>query len=609
MESKFAAASALAAQGFLVFPLAADAKAPPLIRDWPARATAHPHSVANFWVAWPNANVGIHCKGLVVIDVDVKKGGNDALDLLRLRDGLPATRVALTPSGGAHHFYRLPHDHPGVPNSISQLGPGLDIRSTNGYVVGAGSTLAAGTYRWEDDTAPIVDAPEWLVAALGVQSERPALPVATVPDATAECVDRALTWLKNQPPAIEGQGGDARTFAVAAGLRDFGVSAGQAFDLLKMWNNDCSPPWSDDDLGVKIANAYRYAENEPGARAVQADDFPVLQNTGTSAQVPRKSNIRTLAELAGDGTPAPGYVVKGLLQRASYGVMYGAPGEGKTFTALDLAYHVAAEKKWLERRVNGGCVLYLAYEGQGGLKKRAQALRQQYGTTDVPLYVVGANFNLREKQGRQDLGATMADLPTKPVLIIIDTFARALMGGDENSAQDVGAFNAAIEALIQSTGACVLVIHHSGKDASKGARGSSAILGAIDTEIEVRQGQIVATKQRDVDLGEPVGFKLTPIVVGMDEDGEDITSCIVEPAVVQTAGQQRITGNAKRGFETLCVLAPDNKPVTLHTWKEACKEFLGDRGASQRFYDLKRVLTARGYIEVVSEDLVKRKML
>lgn len=607
MESKFAAASALAAQGFLVFPLASNAKAPPLLNGWPAAATNAAETVAMFWTTWPNANVGIHCKGLVVIDVDVKKGGNDALDLLRLRDGLPATRVALTPSGGAHHFYRLPHDHPGVPNSVSQLGPGLDIRSTNGYVVGAGSTLASGTYRWEDDTAPIVDAPEWLVAALGVQSERPAAPVATVPDAAPEVVERAREWLKTAERSVKGSGGDQAAFRVAAGLRDLGVSYAQACDLMRgpEWDFGCG--WRDGRLEDKpIRSAYRYAENEPGARAVRADDFPAVQ---TAKPVTTKRTIRTLAELAGDGTPTPGYVVKGLLQRASYGVMYGAPGEGKTFTALDLAYHVAAEKKWLERRVNGGCVLYLAYEGQGGLKKRAQALRQQYGTTDVPLYVVGANFNLREKQGRQDLGATMADLPTKPVLIIIDTFARALMGGDENSAQDVGAFNAAIEALIQSTGACVLVIHHSGKDASKGARGSSAILGAIDTEIEVRQGQIVATKQRDVDLGEPVGFKLTPIVVGMDEDGEDITSCIVEPAAVQAAGQQRITGNAKRGFETLCVLAPDNKPVTLHTWKEACKEFLGDRGASQRFYDLKRVLTARGYIEVVNEDLVKRKML
>src|SRR5690606_29160652 len=142
----------------------------------------------------------------------------------------------------------------------------------------------------------------------------------------------------------------------------------------------------------------------------------------------------------------------------------------------------------------------------------AAALLHYYGNADVPLYVVGADYNLREKAGRQALAADLGQLPEKPVLIVIDTLARAMKGGDENSAQDMGALNDAVSALIQATGACVMLVHHSGKNKASGARGSSALLGAIDTEIEVDGGQIIVRKQRDLELAEPLGFRLLSVV-------------------------------------------------------------------------------------------------
>ena len=277
--------------------------------------------------------------------------------------------------------------------------------------------------------------------------------------------------------------------------------------------------------------------------------------------------------------------------------------------ALDQAYHVAAGLDWMGRKVHAGPVLYLAYEGRGGMVKRAKALRQKYGTKDVPLYIVGAAFNLREKAGRVDLGGVIAQLPAKPVLIVIDTFARALMGGDENSAQDVGAFNAAVAALIESTGACVMIVHHSGKDKSKGARGSSALLGAIDTEIEVDGGNVMARKQRDIEIAEPIGFKLVPLVVGIDEDCDEVTSCVVEAAQSGgTPGLDRISGNAKRGFDVLCERWPDNKPVAAFEWRDACSEFLGGKNVAQRFYDIQKTLLRKGYIAKDDNGMVTRRM-
>ena len=350
-----------------------------------------------------------------------------------------------------------------------------------------------------------------------------------------------------------------------------------------------------------------YGQNAAGAKAALPEDFPVLPSQESTASQ-HNTLLLTLAQFASRDAKSAGYVIKGLLQRASYAETFGAPGEGKTFVALDQAYHVAAGREWHGRKVHQGPVLYLAYEGTGGLVKRAKALRQKYGQADAPLYIVGAAFNLREKAGRAELGAIVARLPTRPVLIVIDTFARALMGGDENSAQDVGAFNSAVGALIESTGACVMIIHHSGKDKSKGARGSSALLGAIDTEIEVDGGSVTARKQRDIELSDPIGFKLVPLVVGIDDDGDDSTSCVVEPAQVSAdRGLPRLSGNAKRGFEVLCALRPNNNPITMGEWKDGCVEFLGGKSVTQRFFDIKRVLKAKGYIDE-DDGMITRRM-
>ena len=594
-------ALALAARGFRVFPIKPGAKTPPLLNDWPNKATSDPETVKLYWLAVPDANIAIECSGLAAIDVDPKNGGDDSFGLLEVQHGWPATFTVRTPSGGRHVYYKVSH---AVGNSVGALAPGIDVRGTAGYCLAPGSTVPSGEYTIENDL-PVADAPEWLVQKLGTftKPEQPAeRKVDNAPDAV---VKRAQDWLVSQLPAIEGVGGDLHTFRVICGLRDMGVSAEQALDVLGAWNATCAPPWAPEDLAVKVANAYRYGQNEPGARAALPSDFPVVvPESGTN--VPKKgTRAKRLSEFAASEHKGPGYLVKGVLQRRSYAELFGAPGEGKTFIALDLAYHVAAGAAWMGHNVHQGPVLYLAYEGIGGMVKRAQALRRKYGEADVPLFVAGASYDLRSQAGRQELGATMAEQDT-PVLIVIDTFARALMGGDENSAQDVGAFNSAVAALIEKTGACVMIVHHSGKNKSAGARGSSALLGAIDTELEVDGHMVSAKKQRDIELISPIGFKLVPMIVGTDEDGDDLTSCVVQPSAVSAQNLPKLGGNAARAFEALCELAPDNAPVAEHKWRTACSEFLSNRRNS--FYDIKRTLSKKGYIEVAANGTITRSM-
>src|SRR4051812_36088239 len=102
MASKLEHALSLAARGFRVFPVQPNAKAPPLLNDWPHKASSDPETVKTYWAAIPDANIAIECSGMIVIDVDVKKGGDESLKQFEITHDLPHTLVSNTPSGGRH---------------------------------------------------------------------------------------------------------------------------------------------------------------------------------------------------------------------------------------------------------------------------------------------------------------------------------------------------------------------------------------------------------------------------------------------------------------------------------------------------------------------------
>jgi hypothetical protein len=260
-------------------------------------------------------------------------------------------------------------------------------------------------------------------------------------------------------------------------------------------------------------------------------------------------------------------------------------------------------------------VLYLAFEGAGGLRRRAQALMQHYGDQQVPLYFDATHYNLREHDGRQQLGVALAELPSKPSMIVIDTFAHALCGGDENSAQDVGAFNTAIEMLVRNTGACVMVLHHPPKNGT-GPRGSGALHGAVDTELEVNKRTIGPTKQRDMEICPAIPFRLHPITIGVDEDGEEISSCVVlanDDITVPPVGADKYPSKrsmADLAFDVLCKLTPNGEPAMNDAWRDACDEFLPTTHSSRRvaWYRLRAELERRRKIVAVAEGIYQRRL-
>lgn len=530
-------ALALAARGFKVFPITPGAKTPPLVKGWQHVATTDEAQVRSWWTQWPQANVGIHCDGLLVIDVDPKKGGYESLSALEQEVFLDATYEVETPSGGRHIYYRTATP---ARNGVDVLGAGVDIRSTNGYVLGAGSRTSAGAYVVCADE-PIADSPAGLQDRCAVRdsalSEIRDDDRAHATDADA-AVARAVDFLRVHPVAIEGQGGDLHTYRTVCRIRDFGVPEERAAEALKEWNKRCEPPWPVEDLAVKIANAYAYAQNTAGKLTPEALGFEIIPGAAvdTLEKPPRDIPPVTLlhpSDVTLDEILTNEYLIKGVMERQSNAVLFGHWNVGKTFVVLDMAASIACGQKWFGKLVRQGRVLYLGYEGVRAMKKRIYALREKYPALRDPATPFAwhpLRVALTKPEGVAELSAVLKAYAERhggaPDLIVIDPLANAL-GGDDADAQLMGALNECVAAIIQKQRCTVLRVHHSGHGNQERARGHSSLPAGVDTEIRVTEGEIALTKQRD-DVRGKFSFRLKITDVGIDSDGDKISTCVVE---------------------------------------------------------------------------------
>lgn len=219
-------------------------------------------------------------------------------------------------------------------------------------------------------------------------------------------------------------------------------------------------------------------------------------------------------------------LIKGILDQGAMTVLYGESNAGKTFVAMDIGYHIATGRPWAGKRTAALPVLYVAAEGGQGARKRAAALAARHGLTERFYFLLHPINLLRADADLKPLLATVATMD-RFGLIVVDTLSRAMAGGDENASTDMGAMVKHLDALRHASGAHLMVVHHSGKDRAKGARGHSLLRAATDTEIEVADREIVVTKQRDLDGSFSSAFGLDVITLGVDADGDPVTSCVV----------------------------------------------------------------------------------
>lgn len=221
-------------------------------------------------------------------------------------------------------------------------------------------------------------------------------------------------------------------------------------------------------------------------------------------------------------------LIKGLLDQGAMTILYGASNVGKTFVAMDLAYHVASGTPYAGMKTTKGCVIYVAAEGGRGAKRRVRALRDKYQAQGVEFLLLPSSVDLRRPDADlKPLISAIQALGVPVLLIVIDTLSRAMAGGDENSSVDMGFIVNHFDVLRAHTSAHLLVVHHSGKNAAQGARGHSLLRAATDTEIEVADRVVEVTKQRDMDGSWSSGFALEVRTLGVDGDGDPVTSCTV----------------------------------------------------------------------------------
>jgi hypothetical protein len=176
---------------------------------------------------------------------------------------------------------------------------------------------------------------------------------------------------------------------------------------------------------------------------------------------------------------------------------------------------------------------YIAAEGAGGLRTRLQAYADFQGVQAeaIPVSFLAEAPNFLQAKDVRDVILGIQALG-ETGLVVIDTFAQVMPGGNENSGEDVGRVLEHCRQIHKHTGAMVLLVHHAGKDSAKGARGWSGLKAACDAELEVRRNGdergLRLSKAKDDTDGTTFGFRLQTVNVGVDDDGDPITSCVVE---------------------------------------------------------------------------------
>lgn len=225
------------------------------------------------------------------------------------------------------------------------------------------------------------------------------------------------------------------------------------------------------------------------------------------------------------------WLVKGMIPRQGLGVFYGRPGCGKSIIAADISLHIAEGLPWRGIKTIKGGATYIASEaGRMGINRIFAWYRYHGRKWSSSFRMSPIALDLRSTD--EDVHAMASDIAVNQpncVFIVIDTLARNIAGGNENSSEDMGAFVANIALLSELTGAFVLIIHHGGKDESKGARGHSSLTGAVDFSCEIKRdpdkpGRLHVTKLRDGQDGAKYDFNIHAVDLGADEDGDRVTA-------------------------------------------------------------------------------------
>lgn len=582
-----------------------------------------------------------------VLDWDPASADDDGRELhARLSAEGYAAHVE-TGSGGLHYRFALPEfevrNRQGVAKT-HRLPAGWDVRGDGGQVVAPPSVSAKGPYVELSGAAPWAP-PAWLLDLIRPQPEpvRPSVEHQpspwTVPTdgreqayaragIEAECATYAALddgrrgeaawacctrlvelanlggfghdgveerWLQAAAAAVDNAPGGGyrehearRAWARAVehvGDRAAVMPAGGLFGEAEVWPTPA--PFGDS----APAGTFTFIEpGTPGVRALPPVDVGALvAQRGVEPPVPSDPVDALLAECMTpddlEMVPNPTPLIMDVLDLNTTAWLIGKSGTYKSFVALDWAAHVGTGLPWQGRTVRQGAVLYIVAEGASGMKLRKRAWEKTNGPMkDVRFLARPVQADERRGVGEWSV-LVEACRRLHPSLVIIDTQARVTVGIEENSNTDIGIYIEQADRIKRATGACVLTVHHIGRNGTD-ARGGSALDGAQDSELRVERTDdmritLHSDKQKDQADTLRAELALTRVEGGTDPDtGRDLSSLVIVgpgfalPPAPEPEWRRDLTDNQAKIVDVLVEHAAD-VGLTMASVRNIVKERFG----------------------------------
>jgi hypothetical protein len=303
---------------------------------------------------------------------------------------------------------------------------------------------------------------------------------------------------------------------------------------------------------------------------------------------------------------APKWLIHGMIEVDTLGMIFGDTGSYKSFVAIDIGLSVATGISFHGKTVKQGPVVYIAGEGQNGLSRRflawSLARAQDYHDSSIFISIMPASFLNPESV----LEVKTAIEEIKPVLIIVDTLARNYGPGDENSTSDMSRFINAVDVIRRPYNATLIIIHHTGLSEKDRSRGAYALKCALDFEYRTTKNKnnvivLEATKMKDVEPSEPLAF-MPQVINLIDEQSQPTTSLTLELTELPEKKKRSLPRTQRVALESLTRLLTNKEKVHIDDWRADCYTASISSGASD---SAKRTAFSRARTELLNSRLIE----
>ena len=512
MATNLEVALTYASWGWKVIPVVPNGKIPATahgVKD----ATDDPEKIISWWTKNPDMNIGVaagEVSNIIVFDIDPRNGGDDSWEAWTAENGKEPDGIMAMTAGGGNHF--LAEYQPGIRSC--KLRQGIDLLSDGRYFVAYPSKIDGRSYEWEASSDPFQDVKPFKIPQRWLDAMQ---------DRRNESVSTAVGDL------IKGDRNNGLT-SLAGAMRHLGLRENEILQALNVVNDTrCVPPLPDSEIRQIAKSVSRYAADTDVA-ANAALGYEAAEMLLESERIDGDYFFTTASSFLSQPAPME-WVIKGWLPTHSISMIYGESGVGKSFIALDMACSIAAGINWQGIKTKPGAVVYLAGEGNYGIRQRIASWCKKNNVDQLDnLLISNKPIDLDGAGAATKVINAIKELYDGPVLMVFIDTLNNHMSGDENSARDTRTMvnnSKIIGSALKST---VGFIHHNGlNDSAKNrARGSSAWKGSLDSSILISKAnndliKISCEKMKDSQEPNDLFGLLQYVNLGwVDDDGDEI---------------------------------------------------------------------------------------